>query len=583
MRIGILGNTNNYPLMLAMVLRKFGCDVTLVLTEKDILNRPEGRYPEFKDKYPSWIIDASQLTEWDFISLSPSLSTILDQVSNCDAFVLNSYCVSLLPLLGAPGVAFLTGSDLSHYANPESVQARIHGWDSTYAASPEAQLTLRQLNDLVHRQREGIRQAVAVRYMPRGIVPRDDKLLEEIGVPDSNRIFMAPAELERVKLAPAPHNQPVRVFCATRLTWKGPIDPGRSPLDYKGSDIMVHGIGQFYRETGMKLDIHLVRKGFHIEELQDIINEEGLSDQITWSDVMPLTQVWDEFAKADIVFDQLSDSAIGMAGLDAMATGRPVIGNARPEVFEDLFEGPSPICQARTPEEVCAQLKRLVYDPAERERIGLAGRNYVEKYFNPQNAGKTILEILQSALTDSKDQTSRRLAHSYYLQRLDTLQHEVLSSQHEVLSTQQELLGTKQKLLLSVQQEQHLAQTLDLYKNTYSSVPAQILGKWITDKKNNGRKRFERLKGPFQQQDGLCWIFQFAEGRADGDSPNFPHRSNLLVYEEDRLLGPAHAPHEDIRRKGAGRYSHWETALYFSTSDGSDPNTNGRRYTVIWP
>ena len=53
-------------------------------------------------------------------------------------------------------------------------------------------------------------------------------------------------------------------------------------------------------------------------------------------------------------------------------------------MFEDLFGEPSPICQAKTPEEVCAQLKRLVYDPVERESVGLAGRSYVEKYFNPK-------------------------------------------------------------------------------------------------------------------------------------------------------------------------------------------------------
>src|SRR5262249_29770214 len=29
-------------------------------------------------------------------------------------------------------------------------------------------------------------------------------------------------------------------------------------------------------------------------------------------------------------------------------------------------------------------------------------------------------------------------------------------------------------------------------------------------------------------------------------------------------------------------YSHWTSQLYFSTSDNSDPNTNGRRYALRW-
>jgi len=56
--------------------------------------------------------------------------------------------------------------------------------------------------------------------------------------------------------------------------------------------------------------------------------------------------------------------------------------------------------------------------------------------------------------------------------------------------------------------------------------------------------------------------------------------SCLRVFEDDREIGPGHASHEEIRSKGAGRYSHWGKELYFSTSDNSDPRSNGRRYRV---
>ena len=56
--------------------------------------------------------------------------------------------------------------------------------------------------------------------------------------------------------------------------------------------------------------------------------------------------------------------------------------------------------------------------------------------------------------------------------------------------------------------------------------------------------------------------------------------SNLMLLEDGCPLGPAHASHEDIRRYGGGRYSHWDAVVYFSTSDNSDPRTNGRSYSV---
>ncbi len=56
--------------------------------------------------------------------------------------------------------------------------------------------------------------------------------------------------------------------------------------------------------------------------------------------------------------------------------------------------------------------------------------------------------------------------------------------------------------------------------------------------------------------------------------------SSLLLFEDDRPLGPAHAPHDEMRALGGGRFSHWGAPLYFTTSDNTDPRSNGRRYAV---
>jgi hypothetical protein len=66
------------------------------------------------------------------------------------------------------------------------------------------------------------------------------------------------------------------------------------------------------------------------------------------------------------------------------------------------------------------------------------------------------------------------------------------------------------------------------------------------------------------------------------DSPD-GGRSSLRLYENGQPLGAAHSLHSDIRERGQGRYSHWNGHLWFSTSDSSDPRTNGRTYTVSTP
>src|SRR5205085_2428330 len=82
-------------------------------------------------------------------------------------------------------------------------------------------------------------------------------------------------------------------------------------------------------------------------------------------------------------------------------------------------------------------------------------------------------------------------------------------------------------------------------------------------------------------REGHAWIARIPEGCGSGDSPNALHASPFVLYENDQELGPAHALHDAIRQSGGGAYSHWGDLLYFSTSDASDPRTNGRTYRLI--
>ncbi len=90
-----------------------------------------------------------------------------------------------------------------------------------------------------------------------------------------------------------------------------------------------------------------------------------------------------------------------------------------------------------------------------------------------------------------------------------------------------------------------------------------------------------RLRRPFQAGGGRCWQKALPKLAGAADGPDHPRRSPALVFEDGVLLGPAHSGHEEIRKHGGGRYSHWSEDLYFSASDGSDPNTNGRAYVVV--
>lgn len=88
------------------------------------------------------------------------------------------------------------------------------------------------------------------------------------------------------------------------------------------------------------------------------------------------------------------------------------------------------------------------------------------------------------------------------------------------------------------------------------------------------------LKRPFNNIQGFAY---FATAKSLGSLANNslnPNRSPLRVCEDGRLMGPPHLNISEIASMGAGRFTHWDDGIYFSSFDNSDPNTNGRRYSA---
>ncbi|MGD0842939.1 MAG: radical SAM protein [Geobacteraceae bacterium] len=54
----------------------------------------------------------------------------------------------------------------------------------------------------------------------------------------------------------------------------------------------------------------------------------------------------------------------------------------------------------------------------------------------------------------------------------------------------------------------------------------------------------------------------------------------ILLFENDRRLGPIENMHSRIRDEGRGLFSPWDGHLFFSSSDGSDPGANSRTYSL---
>lgn len=98
---------------------------------------------------------------------------------------------------------------------------------------------------------------------------------------------------------------------------------------------------------------------------------------------------------------------------------------------------------------------------------------------------------------------------------------------------------------------------------------------WLNRDLGSGTQK--SLKGPFKPTGGYGWTMRLPGSGGDDDANRY--RSALCLYENDKRLLSAHQPGVAINVGGEGRYVHWEDGVFFSSTDGTDPNTNGRRYS----
>lgn len=95
----------------------------------------------------------------------------------------------------------------------------------------------------------------------------------------------------------------------------------------------------------------------------------------------------------------------------------------------------------------------------------------------------------------------------------------------------------------------------------------------------NRRLKYDIATGSMTHRKLNCWTCSVPPDAANGDLLGEPTLSDLVLCEDGKEMGPAHADHSRIELFGRGLFSHWRDTLYFSTSDNSDPRTSGRRYT----
>lgn len=398
MNIAMIGNIGNASFLLAEGLREIGHEVRLVITRKEKLHHPV--LSGMIDSVPDWIYDASDLGSTAFENQDAAIGPALSFATHkADLAILNDVGPSLHNILALPTVCFLTGSDLTYYASTSSGLARRQSWSPGFASSVHGVMSIEAWEQIVFRQRAGIRNALLVIYPPHGAMPASDVLLEEIGLESSKRVFLPAIDIKRIHASPLPPGRVLRILNGARLNWVEPMPPGFADQDHKGTDKLLKGFSEFLRKGG-EGQLTLVEKGLHINETRMLAQQLGIDRHIIWKSELTQSEFYMEMKASHLVCCNLGKSVPGLAGLGGMAAGRPVLANFLP--YANHFENRWPVCDARTPGEIADHLWRLYREPAARQAIGDEARRFAENYLSPASLARVLERRLADCLRVAK-------------------------------------------------------------------------------------------------------------------------------------------------------------------------------------
>jgi glycosyltransferase involved in cell wall biosynthesis len=101
--------------------------------------------------------------------------------------------------------------------------------------------------------------------------------------------------------------------------------------------------------------------------------------------------------KADIFLDQIIGGSYGMAAMEAMSFGKPVMCYIMPQVFEAGLSAECPIVNTN-PDNLKEQLIKLITNSQLRNEIGIKSREFAEKFHDVEKVSSQLLTIYKTEL-----------------------------------------------------------------------------------------------------------------------------------------------------------------------------------------
>lgn len=236
--------------------------------------------------------------------------------------------------------------------------------------------------------------------------------LEELGAaPD--RVHIVPCGVELDRFRPDPRRRPSPFWNGSGL--RRVVSLGRL-VPRKGVDVVVRALAQLP-------DAELVIAGGpdataldrfpEALRLREVARAAGVEKRVRLIGRLDRDRSAELLASADVVAITPQYEPFGMVPLEAMASGRPVVGTAVGGLLDSVADGVTGILvPPGNPDATAAALRTLLDDPVRADTMGAAGRRRVEELFG----WPRVVSLTEQAYAAARERHERdrpsRLGHT---------------------------------------------------------------------------------------------------------------------------------------------------------------------------
>ena len=156
------------------------------------------------------------------------------------------------------------------------------------------------------------------------------------------------------------------------------------------------------RQPALPLKLLIVGGGAQRSELLRLAADLEVADHVRFVGHVPAEQVPHYLAKLDVFLALSRRESFGVAALEASACGRPVVVSDVGGLPEVVLHGETGFVVPSENVDAAAQaVERLVLDSDLRQRMGRAGRRWVEQRYDFERSLDLMLDLYRSVITRS--------------------------------------------------------------------------------------------------------------------------------------------------------------------------------------